>query len=99
MQDLFGQPIAPGALTEKIRRKPGRGHPWKGGYAAQPGSGPEGETCKTCRHRVRVGGGTRSYPKCQLMQHAWTCGPGSDIRVRTAACSRWESRIDAPIDL
>ena len=44
----------------------GRKHVPKRGHAARPGSGPEGQTCGTCRHRVSVDGGARWYTKCGL---------------------------------
>lgn len=59
----------------------------KSGYAAQPGTGPEGEKCKTCRHIRRVQGGAKTFPKCALIR--WTKGPGTDIKVNAPACSRW----------
>lgn len=63
------------------------------GYAARPGSGPVGERCKTCRHYTYGGGGARAHPKCELMKHAWTHGPGSDIRASSPACERWEQAV------
>lgn len=59
------------------------------GYAAKPGTGPEGETCKSCRHlrRHRM---AKTYLKCALMAAHWTSGPGSDVRAGSPACVRWE---------
>jgi hypothetical protein len=96
--DLFGQPIADAELVQKQPRSR-RVRPWKGGYAAQPGSGPAGQRCNTCRHYQRVSGGNRAWPKCALMAHAWTHGPGSDIKAKTPACRRWQERIDAEVEL
>ncbi|MAO57112.1 MAG: hypothetical protein CMM61_15655 [Rhodospirillaceae bacterium] len=63
----------------------------KRGHAAQPGSGPKGETCKTCahlyRHRSRSG---KIFRKCDLVK--WTFGPATDIRAGDPACSFWESQ-------
>lgn len=61
-----------------------------GGYAARPGTGPAGETCRTCRHlrRVKREGG-RTYSKCGLVPSSH--GPGTDIRASAAACREWES--------
>lgn len=70
----------------KRRSKP------KGGYAAPPGSGPEGEFCKTCRHIRRMMGGRKAFPKCALVK--WTRGPGTDIRVNAPACSRWSHPVE-----
>lgn len=81
MTDLFpdipGGPISKGRLTPR-------------GYAAIPGTGPDGETCRSCASYVHVGKG-RQYAKCELMRHNWTHGPGTDILARSPACARWES--------
>lgn len=60
------------------------------GYAAPPGTGPEGETCKTCKHiyRKRLAG---TYIKCDLMRAIWTGGGGTDIKAGSPACARWEA--------
>jgi hypothetical protein len=85
--DLFGYPITRPAPTP-----PGVPHRHKtkpNGYAAPPGSGPAGEKCKTCQHythRVRA----KAYRKCELMVHAWTGGPGTDIKANAPACRRWQ---------
>ncbi len=84
--DLFGVPIT----AASVMAKPGR--PKKTGHAAPPGSGPAGETCKSCAHYSRAAGGRRAYPKCGLMRHAWTHGPGSDIKASSPACNRWEAK-------
>ena len=61
------------------------------GYAALPGTGPEGETCKSCAHLThRIL--SRPYIKCGLMKSYWTGGRGSDILARAPACKRWEKR-------
>lgn len=96
--DLFGQPIAAAALLERPRRH-AAARPWRGGYAAAPGSGPAGERCQTCRHYTRRGGHSRSYPKCLLMKHAWTSGPGSDVKAKTPACHRWAEKLEAEVAL
>lgn len=63
---------------------------YKGGYADVPGSGPAGETCKTCAHLYRHEM-AKTYLKCALMKHRWTGGPGSDIKAKSPACARWEA--------
>ena len=58
------------------------------GYAARPGTGPAGETCKTCKHSCyhqRV----RRFWKCRLMKDKWTHGYGTDIRLKSPACKEW----------
>lgn len=62
------------------------------GYAGAPGTGPAGETCSTCMHKVSVQGGNKTFPKCALSEHRWTRGGASDIRVKSPACRLWESR-------
>jgi hypothetical protein len=99
--DLFAKDSA---LTPAERRRLQASHnrskPRSRGYAAQPGSGPQGETCGSCEHLIRHRT-ARSFWKCDLVK--WTHGPGTDIRRSTPACSRWEKpkvhedlhRIDA----
>lgn len=93
LKDLFGRgvridPDAP--MRPKPKRKPTQPR----GYADRPGTGPKGETCKTCRHYTRTA--TRSgkeFRKCLLMRAAWTHGPGTDIKAGAPACQKWE-RVD-----
>ncbi|VWB08550.1 hypothetical protein BLA6863_00223 [Burkholderia lata] len=87
--DLFGETIVERISEAKSKRN----SPQPKGFAAAPGTGPTGETCKTCAHKRSTEGHTaKVYWKCALMQHAWTGGPGSDIRMRSPACSRWSAR-------
>jgi hypothetical protein len=65
-----------------------------GAYAAQPGTGPEGESCRTCEHSY-ARQFTKNYWKCGLVPA--TGGPGTDIRLKSAACEKWEPR--APFDI
>jgi hypothetical protein len=64
---------------------------WVGfkGYAAHPGSGPEGETCGTCKNLISRHM-SKTYFKCDLVD--WTGGPGTDIRKKSPACSHWEAK-------
>tara|TARA_Y100000310_G_C20029973_1_gene511333 strand:+ start:142 stop:429 length:288 start_codon:yes stop_codon:yes gene_type:complete len=74
---------------------PGNIRPLKKGHAGQPGTGPEGETCKTCEHYVkRVYSGT--FRKCHLTIKTWTKGKGSDIRAGDPACEFWENKVASP---
>ena len=59
------------------------------GHAAAPGSGPAGETCKSCAHIFRNRDCAKVYIKCGLAKHKWTGGGGSDVRAGDAACSAW----------
>jgi hypothetical protein len=64
------------------------------GYAATPGTGPAGETCKSCLHyshnRGSEGRSRKKFPKCGLMRALWTNGPGTDIKASSPACSKFE---------
>jgi hypothetical protein len=82
--NLFGEPVE--LRISEARRKPTEPK----GYASLPGAGPQGETCKTCRHKRDLGSTARTYWKCELMRAHWTGGPGTDIRMRSPACRRWE---------
>jgi hypothetical protein len=52
------------------------------------GTGPKGETCRTCRHKIRVGG----FLKCGLMERHWTHGAASDLKARWPACWYWSAK-------
>lgn len=63
----------------------------KGFYAAAPGSGPAGETCRSCTHRYfHESGSGKRFHKCRLTN--FSRGAGTDIRLSSSACSRWEKR-------
>lgn len=90
-RDLFGNPPTHAqqvAAKSKAKRKPTPAR----GYAFTPGTGPEGETCGSCRHIARTSGDARIYIKCGLMRAKWTKGPGSDIRAQSPACKEWEAK-------
>lgn len=84
MPDLFGAPIIE---PSKAKRKP----TVKRGYAAPPGTGPDGETCGSCAH-IASKPMAKTYHKCGLMKRAWTGGSGSDVLVKSPACRLWEPR-------
>lgn len=79
--DLFGQPLPPEPVRFGLRAS---------GYARRPGTGPAGETCRTCRFAVKVGGGKSHFYKCEIIRHRWTHGPGTDIKLRSPACEMWQ---------
>ena len=60
---------------------------------APVGSGPAGETCKTCRHYALVKYHDYTHRKCGLMKSDWTHGPGTDITASYAACRAWEEPV------
>ena len=65
-----------------------RGTARKRGHAAWPGTGPDGEKCKTCKHITR----NNRYFKCNLTR--WTCGAATDIRCGDPACEKWDKKND-----
>lgn len=75
-RDLFGDPMtAPTTLHH-------------GAYPHLPGTGPAGETCRTCNNATlhTIPSGSRFW-KCALVKA--TGGPGTDIRLKTPACRAW----------
>ena len=60
-------------------------------HAAMPGTGPDGQTCRSCAHLSRVEH-AKTYLKCGLMSEQWTGGPGTDVRARDPACENWMSK-------
>lgn len=69
--------------------KPQPSPPQRTGHAWAPGTGPKGETCKSCKHFVRRHFG-KVFRKCGLMQQQWTNSYGTDIRASDPACLKWE---------
>lgn len=80
MKSLFGDEIP----DTPARRRVDRAHP------APPGTGPEGMTCRECKHMRRVEWHDYAYHKCQLMEHVWSHGGATDIRCKDAACRMFE---------
>ncbi len=102
--DLFdvgerSEPGAPGGFENR------RGLPENYPLGAQPtpdrpGTGPVGETCKTCLHYCRVRYRDKLYRKCGAIEFRWTHGPGTDICASWPACSSWEQPYGyTPLDL
>lgn len=79
----FGDPLPKGAQKKRKRDDSLRGN------AAPIGSGPKGETCKTCIHAY-CSKYAKRYWKCRLVKP--THSPKTDIRLKWAACSRWEPK-------
>ena len=88
MNDLFGNPIL-GAE----RSKGGKKKLVAKGYAARPGTGPAGETCRTCEHACYVSYSKR-YWKCRLMEKVWTGSLTTDIRLKSPACEYWKGPVN-----
>jgi hypothetical protein len=79
--DLFGNPSPAPMPKNKV-----------GGYAHKPGTGPEGENCKSCTHVISWTWHDRRYYKCELVKP--THGPGTDIRLKSPACWAWNPGTD-----
>lgn len=92
MKDLFGNEITIEQARE-IECK-GKRNVAPNGYAARPGSGPSGETCKTCAHAVKISL-SKNYWKCGLCRANWTSSIRTDIRLKSLACQFWQAK---PID-
>jgi hypothetical protein len=94
MSDLLGQlfdpnsGVIPDSQRKKLLRRSAKG--LLRGHAWQPGTGPQGETCKSCKHYT-VKYLSKAYRKCGLMREHWTGGAGSDIRASDPACKKWEA--------
>jgi hypothetical protein len=85
--DLFGEvPLGPGGLVKRTKRK----DPRPSGYARPPGTGPKGETCKTCAHLYR-NHLAKTYLKCELNRAAWTGGRKTDVLASAPACEKWSA--------
>ena len=61
-------------------------------YAAAPGTGPVGETCKSCLHCWSQRYSKRRIHKCYLLVDGWTFTAATDIRMSSPACSQWAVR-------
>lgn len=88
--DLFGLMNLPAMTTAERKRMRRKAASMPKGYAAMPGTGPEGERCNTCKHLTRRRF-AKTYLKCELMRAIWTGGSATDIRAGSPACKRWEA--------
>jgi len=84
--------VEPVAQQSEIFDKPRRHCRLKGrGYAGTPGTGPIGETCKTCAqlrcHTRTYGSGQRRWYKCALVKVTYSVD--TDIRLDAPACHAW----------
>jgi len=83
-KNIFGK-------NEPARKMIPYGHEKPNGYADKPGTGPAGESCKTCKFNVLLA--TKSpVHKCFLMRAQWDRSALTDIRVKSPACSKWEGK-------
>jgi hypothetical protein len=87
MRDIFGNEVTVDEARAMLALKKRR-DPTPAGYAAQPGTGPSGETCRTCKH-LSANEQAKTYYKCGLMSRHWTGGRKSDVLVKAPACRHW----------
>lgn len=90
--DLFGDPESavplPAVRDPQAPRAHGKNYVVPRGYAARPGGGPAGETCRSCRHMARIRY-AKTYRKCDLCRANWSRGPRTDVLARSPACAFW----------
>lgn len=92
-RDLFGELEAAPALSDAERkRRQRRLRERPRGHAMPPGTGPDGETCRSCRHATRVGLATKDVHKCGANRRRWSASVITDIRLRDPACQKWEAK-------
>ena len=86
---LLDRCLTPSERKRLFKRAP----PTMRGHAGKPGSGPAGETCKTCQHLVRKRM-SKVYLKCELTLQNWTGGAGTDVKAGDAACDKWSAKTE-----
>jgi hypothetical protein len=91
VKDLLGREITieEAAEIERIGKKK-RKQTKPNGYFKPPGSAMTAETCGSCRHSWRSCGGNKNFWKCDLVKP--TRGAGTDIRLKSPACSEWKAK-------
>lgn len=87
--DMLMDPNGPAISDAERKRQMAKLKQRKTGHAWRPGTGPDGEYCKTCEHLVRKTM-AKTYLKCRLMKATWTGGAGSDVKANDPACKKWE---------
>jgi hypothetical protein len=60
------------------------------GYAAPPGTGPEGESCRTCKH-IYTNHAAKTYYKCRISPCQSKTRKG-DVSSISPACHKWEAK-------
>lgn len=89
MKDLFGNEIT--EEQQRVAGNPDRRYRNARGSAAPIGSGPPGETCASCKNcYLHHTNGAKRWYKCKLLKP--THGAATDIRLKWAACSRFEKK-------
>ena len=67
--------------------------PLPSGHAMPPGTGPDGETCQSCDHRIGIQFSKVAH-KCNLARAKLTQGRRSDIRLKDPACEKWQPVVN-----
>jgi hypothetical protein len=99
MADLFGFEASESGDAVPLTKRPtlvltaprprGKHYVEPRGYAAMPGTGPQGKQCRHCAHYTHQSGVAGNFPKCGANQARWTGGRASDILARAPACSKF----------
>lgn len=93
-RDLFGVEIDERSYPDVMPIQKKRDYSAKG-FPARPGSGPAGETCRSCANCVRCPYHGKNYYKCAILRHRWTSGPGTDIKLKSPACEWWKAKAES----
>ena len=86
--DLLGDEVRVPVTPAPGKRR----EPTPAGYYAPPGTGPTGETYKSCEYSYLKGGVAGRYFNCRKALAKWTGGRKTDILLRSPGCSGWEAR-------
>lgn len=83
--------------TEPAQPRPGSVRSAKAnGYAARPGSGPEGQTCGTCANCAVRELANRHVFKCRLLVRSWSACRSTDVLKSSPACKHWQQGEGEP---
>lgn len=83
LQALMDGPLINASAKPGGRAKRANAHPFP------VGTGPDGETCKTCANLRQRRFYPRTYYKCRYTESG---GKSTDIRLRDKACRGWEKK-------
>ena len=86
-------PLLDRVLTPSERKALNKKAPKRKGHPRTPGTGPDGESCKTCEHLVRRQL-SKTYLKCGLMRDNWSGGAATDVKAGDSACEKWKAKND-----
>lgn len=91
--DMLGGKTVPGSRLRRIR-KTGKAPIARTGWADQPGSGPDGETCGSCTYCEAFHYRKRYYKCAARDGDHWKGGRATDIRPLDPACSKWAPSVN-----